>query len=86
MVVGELRVKHDELRNMIDTAVNDALKVAMTLASSTLETALKNKIPNRIDLLESRAFDVEQTIENNAKIDHDYRTETETSLTQCELN
>ena len=32
MVVDEMTVKHGELKNMVDTAVNDALKVAMAVA------------------------------------------------------
>ena len=84
MVVDEMTVKHDELKNMIDIAVNDALKVAMAVASSKLEATLKNIFTERIDLLESRVFDVEKTVENNAKIIHNYKAENEGSVRQCE--
>ncbi|MEW8546875.1 MAG: hypothetical protein AB2693_25450 [Candidatus Thiodiazotropha sp.] len=84
MMVDEMTVKHDELKNMIDIAVNDALKVAMAVASSRLEAALKNIFTERIDLLESRVFDVEQTVENNVRILHDHKAETDDSVSQCE--
>lgn len=84
MVVDEMTVKHDELKNMIDIAVNDALKVAMAVASSRLEAALKNIFTERIDLLESRVFDVDKTVDNSAKIIHNYKAENEGSVRQCE--
>ena len=56
----------------------------MAVASSRLEVALKNIFTERIDLLESRVFDVEKTVENNAKIIHNYKAENDGSVRQCE--
>lgn len=84
----EITVKHDELKHMIDTAVANALKAAMSVASLSLEAALKNIFTERIDLLESRVFDVEQAIDDNAKSMNDslrdHKVESSKSISECQ--
>ena len=63
----EITVKHDDLKRMIVSAVQDAISAAMMVASTRLEASLKNIFTDRFDHLEGRVFDVEQGLDKDIK-------------------
>ena len=64
----EVVVKHEELRKLIDDAVQDAMKTGMCVVASKLEVSLQNIFTERFDLLESRIVDIETAFDNKAKV------------------
>ena len=71
MDTSEITVKHGELKQMIDGAVQDAIKAAMSVASTRLEASLRNIFTEQFDRLESRVFDTEQKLEHEIKQVHE---------------
>ena len=63
----EVVVKHEELKKLIDDAVQDAMKTGMCVVASKLEVSLRNIFTERFDLLESRIFDIETAFDNKTK-------------------
>lgn len=88
MDTSEITIKHDALKQMINGAVQDAIKAAMTVVSTRLEASLKNIFTEQFDRLESRVFDTEQKIDNEIKKATEslksHKTETSKKLTDHE--
>ena len=60
---SERTVKHDTLKQLIDGAVQAAIKAAMSVVSTRLEALLRNIFTEQFDRLELRVFDTEQKID-----------------------
>ena len=64
---NEVAVKHEELKKLIDDAVQDAMKTGICVVASKLEVSLRNIFTGRLDPLESRIFDIEMAFDNKDK-------------------